>query len=96
MEELRVVASLKQPDVIAITETWTHKDISNEYLSLDGYELVERKDRSDTDRGRGGGILVYVAKERCAWREQVGGCFEQHALVKLKDEKKRYRDQCSV
>ena len=87
MEELRVVASLKQPDVIAITETWTNSDISNEFLCLDGYELVERKDRSDTDRGRGGGVLVYVTKEKCARRETVGSCFEQHALIKLKGEK---------
>ena len=31
MEELRVLASLKQPDIIAITETWTNGDISNEF-----------------------------------------------------------------
>ena len=87
MEELRVLASLKQPDIIAITETWTNGDISNEFLNIDGFELVERKDREDTDRGRGGGVLVYVSKEKCAWREQTGGCFEQHALVKLKGER---------
>ena len=84
MAELRAVVSIKQPDVIALTETWTNPDISNEYLSLDGYELMERKDREDTDRGRGGGILVYVAKGICAWKVEVPRSFEQRALVKLR------------
>ena len=86
MGELRAVLNMKQPHVIALTETWTNSDISDEFLSLDGYELVERKDREDTDRGRGGGLLVYVAKEICAWKVEVTGCFEQYALVKLKAE----------
>ena len=84
MEELRAVASLKQPDVIAITETWTNNDISNDFLCLEGYELIERKDRTDTDRGRGGGILVYVVKGRCAWKEEFSGCFEQCAVIKMR------------
>ena len=65
MDEMRAVVNLKKPDVIALTETWTNSDISDEFLNLDGYELIERKDREDTDRGRGGGILVYVNKEIC-------------------------------
>ena len=75
---------MKQPDVIAITETWTNCDISDGFLNIDGYELIERKDREDTDRGRGGGILVYVAKDKCAWKEAVGGCFEQCAFIKIR------------
>ena len=62
MDELRVIVNLKNPDGIALTETWTNSEISDDYLGIDGYELIERKDREDTDRGRGGGILVYVAK----------------------------------
>ena len=84
IEELRAVVSIKRPDVIALTETWTNDDISDDYLNIDGYELMERKDRSDTDRGRGGGILIYVIKGRCAWKEKTGGCFEQHALVRMR------------
>ena len=38
----------------------------------------------DTDRGRGGGILVYVTKEICAWKMVVPGCFEQIASLMLK------------
>ena len=84
MGELRAVVNVKQPDVIALTETWTNSDISDEFLNIDGYELIERKDRADTNRGRGGGVLVYVAKEICAWKVKVAGCFEQCALVKIK------------
>ena len=86
MAELRAVVIVKQPDVITLTETWTNSDISDEFLNIDGYELIERKDREDTDRGRGGGILVYIAKEICAWKVKVPGCFEQCALVKIKAE----------
>ena len=51
MGELREGVNVKQPDVIALTETWTNSDISDDFLSLDGYKLMERKDRKDTDRG---------------------------------------------
>lgn len=84
MDELRVVVNMKQPDVIALTETWTNSNISDDFLHIDGYELVVRADRSDTDRGRGGGVLAYVTKGLCAWKVEVEGCFEQCASLKLK------------
>ena len=63
IDELSCVASEQQPDIILLTETWCHPDISNAYLSLENYELVPdlRRDRADTGMGRGGGgLLVYV------------------------------------
>ena len=78
------MTSMKRPDVIAVTESWTNTEISDDFLHLEGYELINRKDREDTDRGRGGGILIYVAKGRCAWKESVMGCFEQCASIKLR------------
>ena len=87
MAELKVVSSMKRPDVIAVTESWTNEDISDDFLCIEGYELVERKDRGDTDRGRGGGILIYVAKGRCAWKESAMGYFEQCASIKLRGKK---------
>ena len=62
MDELRTIAVMKNTDVIAITEAWTNESVDDNYLKVDGYELLERKDRADTDKGRGGGILVYVKK----------------------------------
>ena len=84
MGELKAVLDMKQPDIIALTETWTNSDISDGFLQLDGYELIVRKDREDTDRGRGGGVLVYVAKRICAWKVVAGGSFEQCASLMIK------------
>ena len=47
------------PDIIAITESWTHTNINEALLTINGYEIVGRSDRVDTLKGRGGGILVY-------------------------------------
>ena len=49
MGELKAVNSMKQPDIIAIMETWTNVDISDKFLSLDGYELIERTDREEEE-----------------------------------------------
>ena len=28
-----------KPDIILVTETWAHSDISNAHLKMDGYEI---------------------------------------------------------
>ena len=84
IDELRAIAVIKRPDIIAITETWTNDSVDDGYLKIDGYEIIEREDRVDTDRGRGGGILVYVRKEICAWKEAMRGGFCQCVCVKIK------------
>jgi hypothetical protein len=52
------------PDLILVTESWCSEQITDAFLSFPGYELIKdlRKDRYDTDRGRGGGLLVYAKK----------------------------------
>lgn len=87
--ELRAVVEVKKPDVVALTETWTNSDTDNGFLHIEGYELMEREDRVDTNRGRGGGILIYVRKGICAWKEAVEGGFCQCVCVKVKG---RYRE----
>ena len=62
MSEVKAVVATTNPDIFAITESWTNNDVANDYLSIQGYELAARRDRNDTDRGRGGGILVYAKK----------------------------------
>ena len=47
------------PHIIAITEAWTHEDIVEAELKLEGYEIVARSDRKDTVDGRGGGVIIY-------------------------------------
>ena len=48
-----------EPDIFAITESWTHDEISKAELKIQGYELIGRQDRKDTLKGRGGGVLLY-------------------------------------
>ena len=84
MAELRVVVSMKKPDVIALTETWTNSDIDNSFLHIDEYEIIVGEDRADTSRGRGGGILIYAKKVMCAWKVEVNGPFCQCVGTKLK------------
>ena len=62
VNELSCTLSDLEPDVVLVTETWCNSEISNAYLGVAGYELQTdlRLDRSDTDRGRGGGLLVYT------------------------------------
>ena len=69
MQELQAVASVMNPDVIMLTETWTHAEIHKSFTEIGGYELIVRKDRADTAKGRGGpgGLLIYVKNEFSAW-----------------------------
>ena len=48
-----------QPDILAVTESWTHNEITKGMLKIQGYELIDRTDRTDTLNGRGGGVLLY-------------------------------------
>ncbi len=62
IDELCFVASVKSPDLILVTESWCNQKVTNAFLSIPGYEVQPdlRRDRSDTVRGIGGGLLVYV------------------------------------
>ena len=62
INEMRAIVAINDPDIVIITETWSNESISNEYLSINGYDIIKRRDRNDTDKGRGGGILMYVKK----------------------------------
>ena len=60
MNELNALAADLKPEVIAVTETWTNSSICDSFITIPGYKLTVRKDRSDTSDGRGGGILLYI------------------------------------
>ena len=91
MNELRAVVSLERPDIIALTETWTNEGVDNAFLQIEGYEIVERRDRVDTAGGRGGGIVVYVRGIH-AWRENTEGDFNQCVTVRMK----KRSDACAL
>ena len=83
VQELKLYVLNVDPDVIIITETWTHSAISNDFLNIPNYYIIARHDRSDTLNGRGGGILIYVKSK---WKscETTTQCdFNQHASVKI-------------
>jgi hypothetical protein len=50
VDKLECSASMTKPDLILVTESWCNNSISNEFLSINGYELQAdlRKDRNDT------------------------------------------------
>lgn len=55
IHDIRQIILVNSFDVFCITETWLHKDIPDDVISIDGYKLYRR------DRGsRGGGICTFV------------------------------------
>ena len=85
VNEVRAVVSMLQPEVIAFTETWTNETKSDAFLHIKGYELLIRKDRSDTGGGRGGGIVIYVKEEILAWKEDLTTDFNQLGTIAIKN-----------
>ena len=71
INELKAVAVDIDSDVIVLCETWTNDTIDNSFLEIPGFKLMIRKDRSDTDKGRGGGLLVYVKKGITCYEKNI-------------------------
>jgi hypothetical protein len=65
MDELCSISCDLDPNLILVTESWCNDQISNAFLTVLGFELVTdlRFDRTNTDRGRGGGLLMYAKKD---------------------------------
>ena len=60
VDEIRATMAMIKQEIMAITETWAHDGMGNEVLNIKRYEIVLRHDQNDTDRGRGGGIIIYA------------------------------------
>ena len=58
IDELRGWVADLDPDVICLVETWTNDSHTKAFLSIDGYEIICRHDRTDTKKGIGGGLLI--------------------------------------
>ena len=84
MSEVKAIMATLNPDIFAVTESWTNGDIGNDYLNIGGYELAARRDRNDTDRGRGGGILVYTKKNIDLVVEEDNTDFNQCLSIRMK------------
>ena len=87
MDKLRCFATTENPDMILLTETWTNDSVNDNFLKLQGYEIIAKNDWVDTVGGRGGGILVYARKEINCWREEGESGFNQSVSVNVKLDK---------
>ena len=84
INEVRATIATLEPDIFAVTEAWTNSEIGNDLLNIQGYELAARRDRNDTDRGRGGGILVYAKKSINLVVEEDKPDFNQCVSINMK------------
>ena len=84
IEELRAMVTVSKPDLIALTETWTHDGIGNEYLQITGYEIIARRDREDTEGGRGGEVIIYANNNLNAREIETKSNFSQYVSIELK------------
>ena len=83
IDELRTLAVMLEPDVIAITETWTNDTTGNSIWDIRGYEILARNDRNDTEGGRGGGILIYAVNGLGAWSVEPNTSFNKCATIRI-------------
>ena len=83
LDEIRAMMQIQNPDIFAVTESWTNDDIGNDVLQIQGYEIIDRLDRNDTDRGRGGGIIIYVKNNIDTTAEEKKTNFNQCSTVKI-------------
>ena len=86
VNELSCNAGELEPDVICVTESWCNKDIPDAFLEINGYELQPdlRKDRTDTEKGRGGGLLVYTKRGLQILKLDSTADFVQHCKFLVK------------
>jgi hypothetical protein len=87
VDELECTASMTKPALILVTESWCNNSISNEFLSIDGYELQTdlRMDRIDTAQGRGGGLLVYSKTGLKVTKIECNVTFNQYCCFTISD-----------
>ena len=58
VDELTVLMDNSGMDIVAITESWLHKDIDDNLLSISGYNIH----RNDRTLSRGGSVCVYCSQ----------------------------------
>ena len=65
IDHLNVLTVDHKPHIVLICETWLNSDICNSMLNISDYYIDNelRIDRTDTSRGIGGGLLVYVRND---------------------------------
>ena len=67
-DEIKLLLKTQDIDILGITESWTHMDIEDTELNIEGYTMF-RKDRNNPDKIRGGGVIIFCKDEIGAVRE---------------------------
>jgi hypothetical protein len=70
-----------------LTETWCNSDVTDAFLSIDGYELQPdlRTYREDSTQGRGGGLLVYAKSGTKVSKIDTDSSFQQQCMFLVND-----------
>ena len=59
------------PDIFGLCETFLTDSISDDQIAIDGYDIL-RKDRSETQKKAGGGVVLYYRKAiNCKRRHEI-------------------------
>ena len=61
--ELASLVSIEKPDIIALTETFLRPDLPDSLFALEGYQIINRLDGSDTHAGIARGLIIYCKEE---------------------------------
>jgi hypothetical protein len=62
-DELLLRMTIGRVDILAVTESWTHPEIGDAEINIEGYKVF-RRDRTKT---KGGGVLIYVSEKIVAY-----------------------------
>ena len=79
LDHINILVNQANPDILVISETWLHKDIEDQTVYIQGYNIY-RSDRTS----RGGGVAIYVKSTYAATilnAVSIPKCFE---LISLK------------
>ena len=68
------------PDLIAITESWSTNNILDAELQLSGYQMFRRDRNTDN---RGGGVLLYTRDSVNATEVQLESGFGEHVWCQI-------------
>ena len=67
-EELIGILTENKIDILGITESWTHAEIGDAEINLNGYQVFRRDRKLDiSNKTRGGGVLLYVKENLTAY-----------------------------
>ena len=55
MDEIRLLVNERKPDILCVTETWLTSEVLDQHIALPDFSVYRR------DKGRGGGVCIYVS-----------------------------------